>query len=202
MVVARRPAQPGTLDALAALEEADVVARARAADLQAFEFLVTAYRPRLQRLAFRMLGDAGEAEDVVQETLAAGWRALPGLDSTRSFGGWIHRMTVNRCLDVLRRRSAHPEEMLDALGVGVLPAGEVRPEADPHRSAETAAELRALAAALRGLPEDLRSCWLLRELDGKSYRQIGTALQISEPMVRGRLARAREKLAEAMIAWR
>lgn len=202
MTVARRPEHPGAPAAFTALEEAAVVALAQAGDAAAFEFLVLAYRGRIHRLALRMLGDAGEAEDVVQETLAAGWRALPLLETPGAFGGWLYRTAANKSRDVLRRRSSHPVEAVDAADLGSALIGSGQPDMDPHRTAETAAELLDLAVALRALPEDLRSCWLLRELHEQSYREIGSALHISPHAVRGRLARAREKLAEAMVAWR
>lgn len=183
---------------LAGLDEATIVARAQDGDLAAFEHLVETYQGRLFRLAYRMLGDRGEAEDVVQDTLTAGWRALSGLDRSGAFGGWVYRTATNRCFDVLRRRMAHPEDSIDS--PGLWPALAVS-SGDPHRNAELAAAFECLSAALAALPAGQRACWLLRELHDQSYAEIGAALGISPVTVRGRLARAREKLAEAMIQW-
>ncbi|WAP52104.1 RNA polymerase sigma factor [Arthrobacter sp. ATA002] len=192
------PVRPGAASAPARLDEATIVARAQDGDLSAFEQLVERYQGRLFRLAYRMLDDRGDAEDVVQETLTAGWRALPSLDCSAAFGAWVYRTATNRCLDVLRRRSAHPEASMDPAGLWPVLAV---PSADPHRAAELAAELECLSRALAALPPGQRACWLLRELHGRSYAEIGTALGISTVTVRGRLARARENLAEAMIQW-
>ncbi|MCC9197223.1 RNA polymerase sigma factor [Arthrobacter sp. zg-Y820] len=194
----RRPAFSGKPGTLSGLDEATIVARAQDGDLAAFEHLVETYQGRLFRLAYRMLNDRGEAEDVVQDTLTAGWRALPGLDRSGAFGGWVYRTATNRCLDVLRRRSAHPEDSMDS--AGLWPALAVQ-SGDPHRNAEIAAEFECLSRALAALPPGQRACWLLRELHDQSYAEIGAALGISPVTVRGRLARAREKLAEAMIQW-
>ena len=183
---------------LSGLDEATIVARAQDGDLPAFEHLVETYQGRLFRLAFRMLNDRGEAEDVVQETLIAGWRALPNLDQSSAFGGWVYRTATNRCLDVLRRRTAKPEDTVDS--AGLWPALGLR-SGDPHRNAEIAAQLECLARALTDLQPDQRACWLLRELHDQSYAEIGAALGIGPDKVRGRLARAREHLAEAMIQW-
>ena len=192
------PASSGAAAPLGGLDEASIVARAQDGDLAAFEYLVETYQGRLFRLAYRMLNDRGEAEDVVQDTLTAGWRALPGLDRSSAFGGWVYRTATNRCLDVLRRRSAHPETSMDANWM--WPALAVQ-HSDPHRSAELTAELECLSLALAALPAGQRACWLLRELHDQSYAEIGAALGISLVTVRGRLARAREHLAEAMIQW-
>lgn len=192
------PAWSGAAAPLGSLDEAGIVARAQDGDLSAFEHLVETYQGRLFRLAYRMLNDRGEAEDVVQDTLTAGWSALPGLDRSSAFGGWVYRTATNRCLDVLRRRSAHPEASMDANWL--WPALAVQ-HGDPHRSAEITAELECLSRALAELPAGQRACWLLRELHGQSYAEIAAALGISPVTVRGRLARARENLAEAMIQW-
>lgn len=183
------------------LDEVSVVALARGGDLTAFEYLVALYRERLFRLAYRILRDRGDAEDVVQDTLTAGWRVLPSLERDDAFGGWVYRTATNRCLDVLRRRTSHPQDMLDPA------ADDARFLAsfagtDPHRSAEVSAELESLRRALSLLPADQRACWLLREVHDQSYAEIGTALRISPQAVRGRLARAREHLAAAMTEWK
>ena len=192
--------RPGT--AYTVPDEAALVVQARNGDLPAFEYLVSLYRERLFRLAFRMLRDRGEAEDVVQDTLTAGWRVLPSLDRSQAFGGWIYRTATNRCLDVLRHRTAHPQDLpgSDTLAA-VLGDPEASRGADPHHTAEVAAELETLRRALALLPADQRACWLLREVHGQSYAEIGAALRISPPAVRGRLARAREHLAAAMTQW-
>ena len=181
------------------LDEGSLVALARTGDLKAFEYLVSLYRGRLFRLAYRMLRDRGDAEDVVQDTLTAGWRMLPALDRNDAFGGWVYRTATNRCLDVLRHRSSHPQDMLDAdMETLRFPAA----GADPHHTAEISAELDTLSRALSRLPADQRACWLLREIHGQSYAEIGAALRISPQAVRGRLARAREHLAAAMTQWK
>ena len=189
---------PSLSDPPGALDEAGIVARAQDGDLSAFEYLVDTYQGRLFRLAYRMLNDRGDAEDVVQDTLTAGWLALPGLDRAGAFGGWIYRTATNRSLDILRRRSTRPAAELDPGGLWPALAAQ---SSDPHRNAEIAAELECLSRALAELPPGQRACWLLRELHDQSYAEIGAALGISAVTVRGRLARARENLAEAMIQW-
>jgi RNA polymerase sigma-70 factor (ECF subfamily) len=192
------------------LDEPTIVARAQDGDVEAFEYLVDAYEGRLFRLAFRMLRDRGEAEDAVQETLIASWRKLPLLTSPRAFGGWVYQVVTNRCVDILRKRSACRE---DVSREDVRSAANLHPEADtglygregqgdPGYDAEISAQMHSLAAVLDTLPADQRACWLLRELHGRSYTEIAAILKISESAVRGRLARARHHLAEGMSQWR
>lgn len=187
------------------LDETTVVARAQDGDLGAFEYLVGEYQGKLFRLAFRMLNDRGEAEDVVQETLVACWRKLPLLTHAEAFGGWIYQMTTNRCLDALRRRSIHREIVQEPATLEATADFTFSgPEAggDPACAAEISLQLDGLAAALETLPPTQRACWLLREIHGRSYAEIASTLQVSEQIVRGRLARARIQLVEKMSPWR
>lgn len=191
-------ASTGKPSGTGSVEESALVAQARQGDLSAFEYLVSLYQGRLFRLAYRMLRDRGDAEDVVQDTLTAGWRALPLLDRSEAFGGWVYRTATNRCLDILRHRTSHPQDMP---GADRLAAVTALRGADPHHTAEVSAELETLRRALALLPADQRACWLLREVHDMSYAEIGAALRISPQAVRGRLARARGRLNTAMQQW-
>ncbi|MET3172798.1 UNVERIFIED_ORG: RNA polymerase sigma-70 factor (ECF subfamily) [Arthrobacter sp. UYCu721] len=185
------------------LDEATVVARAQDGNLDAFEYLVEAYQGRLFRLAFRMLHDRGEAEDVVQDTLVACWRKLPLLTSVEAFSGWLYQMATNCCLDSLRRRSRQAEVVQEPVTLQTTADSFTGPGAggDPAREAEISCEIEGLATALLTLPPGLRACWLLREIHERSYAEIAATLKVSEPTVRGRLARARAQLAGRMSQW-
>lgn len=186
-------------------DEASAVARAQDGDLGAFEDLVTAYQDRLFRLAYRMLGNRGEAEDVVQDALTAAWRGLPILHDVGAFGGWVYRLATNRCLDLLRKRAVRAETTTDPerlrtvadTGLSANLGG-----SDPAAEAQWSAEQEALTAVLNTLSPEQRACWLLRELHGRSYVEIGATLKITPTAVRGRLARARHQIAEGMSQWR
>ena len=184
-------------------DEATVVARAQDGNLAAFEYLVEAYQGRLFRLAFRMLHDRGDAEDVVQETLVACWRKLPLLINVQAFSGWLYQMATNRCLDNLRRRTSQAEVVQEPATLQTTADSSTEPGAggDPAREAEISLEIEGLATALLTLPPEQRACWLLREIHERSYAEIAGTLKVSEQTVRGRLARARAQLAEKMSPW-
>lgn len=186
------------------LDEGSIVARAQDGDLRAFEHLVNVYQGRLFRLAYRMLNDRGDAEDVVQEALTASWRGLPMLQDVRAFGGWVYRLATNRCLDVLRKRSARTELVIDPEDILTISADGAGSDqlSDPAYEAERTARDDSLTAVLNTLPPEQRACWLLREMHGRSYAEIGVTLKISAAAVRGRLARARHQIAEGMSEWR
>ena len=165
-------------------------------DDQAFAVLVRRYQGPLYRHAWRLTQDRRTAEDVVQEAFLTAWRRLPSLDRAESFRSWAYQITTRRCLDVLRSR--RPEEPLDSLGTVGEPTAA---GAGPETRLEQRAQLSDLAAALQTLPVGQRAAWSLREIDELSYEEIAAALDLPVSTVRGRIARARQELAERMGAW-
>lgn len=177
------------------LDDATLVARARDGDVRAYEELVRRYQGPLFRLAFRMLGGASDAEDVVQEAFLTVWRRLGQLQEDAAFVGWLYRMTTNRCLNAIRARRPVTDVDPDTTETS-------RSDANPERATEVSAQLEALTEAVRTLTPDQRACWLLREAHGRTYEEIADAVDSSTTAVRGRIARARAQLAEVMRPWR
>ena len=180
---------------IASLDDATLVGRARDGDVQCYEQLVVRYQGPMFRLAVKMLADRGEAEDVVQEAFLGAWRGLPQLNDDAAFVGWLYRMTTNRCLNVLRARRPHVEVDLDT-------AESPRTDTRPEHAVQISAQLEALNEALQTLTAEQRACWLLREVHGLSYDQIGDIVGANTTAVRGRIARARAQLSEVMKPWR
>lgn len=177
------------------LDDATLVSRARDGDLRSYEQLVLRYQGAMFRLAARMLADRTEAEDVVQEVFLTAWRRLEQLNDDAAFAGWLYRTTTNRCLNVLRKRQPATDVDPDTT---VSPQRELRPE----HAVQVNGQLEALTAALQELTPQQRACWLLREVHGRSYEEIGEIVGANVTAVRGRIARARAQLAEVMKAWR
>lgn len=192
--------------AFGGLAEATIVGRAQDGDLVAFEQLLTHYQGPLFRLAYRLLGDRGEAEDALQDTMVQVWRKLPGLMEPLVFRSWVYQIVTRRCLSLLRTRSRRGVDPVDADELDELGAGQRstagKGGGDPAEAAEMEAQLRRLNEVLALLPEDQRVCWVLRELHQLSYAEIAYAMNLSASTVRGRLARARQNLAKGMDAWR
>ncbi|WP_308283107.1 RNA polymerase sigma factor [Pseudonocardia nigra] len=184
-------AQPRS--AAAELDEQTLVVRAQEGDVRAFEELARRHQAALYRLAVRVMGDAAEAEDALQEALLDAWRRIGRFRGDSAFSTWIYRVVTNRCLGMLRRRRPLPVDQLDT--------GLVAPDS-PERAAEIDAGMAALGRALQGLRDELRICWVLRELEGLGYAEIAEITGASEDAVRGRIHRARVQLAEVMRPWR
>ena len=95
---------PGRAEAEAIVDQRGLVERARKGDHDAFTELARGAATRLERAARLILRDPELARDAVQEALIRAWRDLPGLRDPARFDAWLHRLTVNACLDLTRRR--------------------------------------------------------------------------------------------------
>ncbi|MFH8462735.1 RNA polymerase sigma factor [Streptomyces sp. NPDC017991] len=194
MAGARRENAPP--DARGETDDALLTVRAAEGDEDAFAVLVQSHAPALIRLATRLLGGRAEAEDAVQDAFINAWRRLPEFHHRSSFGTWMYRIVTNRCLNVLRARK--PVAPLEAARDLAAPEH----SASPARIAEARDAVRELGEALDQLSVEQRACWVLRELDGRSYEFIADTVGISQEAVRARVFRARRCLTQAMGAWR
>jgi RNA polymerase sigma factor (sigma-70 family) len=87
------------------------LARARVGDEQAFRELTDPYRRELLLHCYQILGSVQDAEDMLQETLLAAWRGLPGFEGRASLRSWLHKIAANGCLNALRDRGRRPREV-------------------------------------------------------------------------------------------
>jgi len=169
--------------------DADLVRRLKSGGPDAgecFARLMARHAGRLRRRAARILGDEGEAEDVVQEVFTNVHRFLDRFTPDRPFGHWLSVITLNACRIELRRRTARVRRH-DAFG------------ADPLRPTTTAIAgdplLRgALGEAFASLDPRTRDCIVLRVLDGLSYQEIAERCGQSEAAVKMRVLRGLREL--------
>lgn len=147
--------------------------------------LMAPHRPHLESLVYRLLGDAGEVPDVLQEVYLSAYRALPKYRGGAGLGTWLHPIAYNACVGYRTRR---PE------------IGELSPDREPAVSdpADEAAERLDLAAALARLPLDQRALVLLVDCHGLQYQAAAEVLGIPLGTVSSRLASARAKLRRAL----
>jgi RNA polymerase sigma-70 factor (ECF subfamily) len=180
------------------LDDATLAARAVEADLAALGELLGRYQGPMYRLALRVLGDPGDAEDAVQEAFVSAWRRLGTFRGDAAFSTWLYRIVANRCLNVARTRSRRPAEATASETLDTVRSVGTAPD-----DLAVAADLQArIQAALAGLPATQRVCWVLRESDGLGYDEIAGIVGLSPDAVRGRIHRARRTLTAAMDGWR
>lgn len=146
----------------------------------------------LYTLAYRLSGDAHDAEDLVQEVLL---RVRRGLETYRpgSLEGWLSRITTNVYLDQVRQRSRRPLEVLSDDTERALPSAETVDEALAARAIPADVE-----AALADLPPEYRAAVVLCDVVGLSYAEIGEALGVPIGTVRSRVHRARRRLRQVL----
>jgi RNA polymerase sigma-70 factor, ECF subfamily len=175
--------------------EAELIARAQAGDVAAFEVLSGEYADRLFMLLLRLLGDRAEAEDVAQEVMLRAWRGIAGFRGRSSYFTWLYRIAVNEANRALDKRARRPPDV--SLGPDELqlpaPAAE-----EPSRQAE-ASELRmALAQALAELPPPLRTAIVLRDVEGLSTQEAAQIAGIGQAAFKSRLHQARLRVRAAI----
>ena len=168
--------------------EQQLVSAARDGDMDAFEALVHLYEKRVFALTLRMCGNPEDAAEAAQEAFLAAWQGLAFFRGEASFSTWLYRLTVHAAVDLLRQRRQHLS--LDDPDLPPLPAGTAGPEAQVQENDRR----RQLWEAIDALPEGLRTPFLLREVEGRSYQEIAQALGVAEGTVKSRLSRARAAL--------
>ncbi len=154
-----------------------------------FDDLVARYERMVFRTAWRLLASAADAEDVSQEVFLKLHQRLGDFAAQENPQHWLYRVTVNQCLDHLRRR--RPQVAVESLPLAATESG-------PDAQAETRQQLDRLAGLLLRLAPGERAALVLRDLEGLSTREAAQVLEVSEETVRTSIHRAKEKLRQWM----
>src|SRR5207237_1142655 len=158
---------------------------------QQFLALVADLRPDLHRYCARMTGSVSDGEDIVQETLARAYYALPELHSLPPLRSWLFRIAHNAALDHLRRYERRMGRPLDDTADPVDDA----PGAEDELSAREA--VQAAVTRFLQLPPSQRSCVVLKDVLGHSVEEIASLVGLTVPAVKAALHRGRETLRKA-----
>lgn len=173
-----------------------LIKRAQRGDAEAFEELMAGQESRMYAIALRMMGNREDAQDCAQEAMVRIYRAMGAFKGQSSLATWIYRITMNTCLDELRRRKVRKVASLDSLldaGWAPVDAGDT-PEEHGLRSEKQA----ALNAAIQSLPDDMRAAIILRDVKGYSYDEVATILDANVGTIKSRISRGRERLREIL----
>lgn len=185
--------------------DTQLVARARAGDLSAFEALTTRYEQRVYSLALRMLRHEQDAEDVTQQTFLSALEHLESFRGEASFATWLLRIASHAALKVIRKRKGLATVSLEEATEGADSSDAVpHPEyiADWRQSPEHLVERkeirRLLDEALGRLDDKHRLVFLLRDVEGLSVKETAETLGLTEANTKVRLLRARLQLRELL----
>lgn len=185
----------------------ELIRRFREGHKESFDEMVVMYSPRLFRVAYGLLGNKQDAEEVVQDAFVRAYRALPHFRGDASFETWMHRITMN-----LARNKFHWNRRRGSgLNISLFSGEEGDPEQsspqidlpdtrmEPDRLLENTELEQNIVFIIRGLPEKLREAMVLRHLENLSYEQIADFLNCKVGTVKSRLARGREILRQELI---
>jgi RNA polymerase sigma-70 factor (ECF subfamily) len=181
------------------MDDAAAVARVISGEKDAFRLLVERHSRTIFGLAFRMMENEQDAEEIVQETFVRAYRALDGFESRANFGTWIYRIAVNRCYDLLKQRKTRlqveaKEELDEAALVEQIPTKNPSPERT-LLSREIEVRVRL---AVKQLTAGERTAFVLRHFEGRSIEEIARVLNVRQGAAKNTVHRAVLKLRQRL----
>ena len=178
-------------DATADADDGTLMQRVAAGDARALELIADRHTPMLFAVAWRMLGDAAEAEDVVQEAMTKAWvKAASWTPIGGGLGGWLRRIATNLCIDRQRKRAfVSDAEIPERADDG--PAADALIDAERRRA--------AVQAAILALPDRQRAAIVLTYYEGVSNAEAAAVLGIGVKALESLLVRARQGLSRSLV---
>lgn len=176
----------------------------RSGDRAEFTRLVDAHYEMIYRLAIKMVIDAQDAEDILQETFIKAFRHLQGFDGRSSLSTWLYRIATNEALMFLRRTKPEQysiDEPLETDEGDIVPVQIVDWCCLPEEELMSAEARLHLDQAVANLPPSLRVVFILRDIQRLSTREVSEVLSLSESAVKTRLSRARLRLREELTGY-
>jgi RNA polymerase sigma-70 factor (ECF subfamily) len=176
----------------------ELVVRVQRGDKTAFDLLVRKYQFKVIKLVSRYVYDPSDAHDVAQEAFIKAYRALPGFRGDSAFYTWLYRIAINTAKNHIAARNRTPVTSESDFGNGDADAVDFSSRLSdidtPEALLLTEEVRRTIVQAIEGLPQDLRTAIILREMEGMSYEEIAKAMDCPVGTVRSRLFRARDTI--------
>ena len=173
-----------------------LIRRVQQGDRSAFDLLVIKYQHRILKLVMRYVRDPSEALDVVQEVFIKAYRAAPSFRGDSAFYTWLYRIAINTAKNFLVAAGRRPIHYgLDLQDSEQHEIFAKLKDTDTPEGLTLSEEIRqTVNSTIQGLPEDLRTAILLREIEGMSYEDIAQVMECPVGTVRSRIFRAREAI--------
>jgi RNA polymerase sigma-70 factor (ECF subfamily) len=176
--------------------DADLASRLREGDVTAYEELYRRHGARLYNLACRMLGQAADAEDLLQDTFLQVFRRIDTFKGDAALGTWLYRMAMNLCLDRLRSKAGRADRQTASIedvrewrfaGRGTLDGGVKRID---------------LERAIARLPDACRAAFLLHDVEGFEHQEVGRMLGVSDGTSKSQVHKARMRIRAFLLSER
>lgn len=181
--------------------EKTLLKKARNGDIEAFELLVEDYQKKVFNVAYRMMGNSEDANDLVQEALIRIFKSIKNFKEQSSFSTWVYRIVTNVCLDELRRRK---NKFTISIDEDIkLEDGNVKRQIESEgptleESLESKEIQDIVTKAIEELSNEHKTVIVLRDIQGFSYDEISDIMKCPEGTVKSRINRARKALREIL----
>lgn len=169
----------------------DIIERSRKGNRQAQYQLYRMYAKAMFNICFRFMNDREEAEDMLQESFTEAFRRLESFRFESTFGAWLKRIVVNRCINEIKRKKAQLEYFED-----MSPFEE---QEDRPAEYETGLSVEKIKKAMEDLPKGSRMIFSLYLLEGYDHQEISEILNISESNSKTQYMRAKQRIKEILI---
>ena len=177
--------------------DADLVARAKEGDTEAFDELVIKYTPRLYGLVYHMTSNREDSNDILQDVFAKAYRSLKRFKGKSSFYTWIYAIATNMTLNFLKKRNRRQGMSLDDVDSSIENDKEfieLTSKSDPIREAHIGELQKKLNEAMQTLSDNHRAVVTMYDIQGIPHTEIAKILGLSEGTVRSRLFYAHRQL--------
>lgn len=168
----------------------DIIVQAASGDLKAFEAIYKSASSFVYNIAWRIVQNKEDAEEVTQEVFLILYHKLKSFRFESSFKTWVYRITANSAVNFAKKHSRHKDKSVE-YDEQIMP---VAVQSEVHENMAKQEQEKKIEALLSHINPDQRACIVLRNIQGLSYEEIAETLKININTVRTRLKRAREKM--------
>ncbi len=179
------------------LQETSLIEQSKAGDIESFEQLIVIHQKKVFNIAYRMLGNLEDANDVTQEALVKAYRGIKKFNGKSSFSTWLYSITNNACIDYIRKNRKTNLIYLDRKYEredGIYEMQLDSEEDTPEELFEKKEVQNLVHESINKLNEDHRRVIILRDIEEFSYKEIAQIINCSEGTVKSRISRARNNL--------
>ncbi|THJ17875.1 MAG: sigma-70 family RNA polymerase sigma factor [Nitrospira sp. CG24B] len=186
------------LDQQAVADDAELVARSLRQDHEAFGQLIDRHASVIVNLAYRMVGNRAEAEDLAQEAFLAAFKALSTFRADSKFSTWLYRIASNKCKDWLRaKRPGMGQQDVD---IDEVLDSHVAEEQTPERLLSQQQVALELEQAIQRLPPLYREAFVLKHVEGLSYEEMAEILGVNGDTLKMRVYKGRLQLSRELAS--
>lgn len=179
------------------LKEASLIEQSKAGDIDSFEQLIAAHQKKAFNIAYRILGNLEDANDVTQEALIKAYRGIINFNGKSSFSTWLYTIVNNACIDFIRKNRKTNVTYLDReyeTEEGSYKVQVYSNEESPEELFEKKEVQKLVHESINRLSYEHRRIIVLRDIQQFSYQEIAQILNCSEGTVKSRINRARSNL--------